>query len=313
MYNETIDTNNKIITADDLLEIFSMMNEKLQYYKNIYKKEAMENEKLEYAYQRWTFKDSDSSIKFRVSFYDNTDVSFDNYSSFLVAFNSRLRDIKYIYCSFYLRYGRTGDDGKVDYCSQHIVLDISEKKINADFSFISNDNKINDVYEFIKNKINSAPIRYDNIVKKRSSIEFTVGFAISFIISFVLVTLSLLVPAIRDVFFQSYVLYPISCLLLSILFSGVISSTIFSKYYQNIVPEKKYAGYDKQANRSIYKDDIEKYTGNAEILIGRNYDNLNCRKMIEEMYNKYKKFIPIELIVLAVCSFIVFLIVKMAG
>ena len=35
MYNDTIKVANKIITYDDLFEIFTQMNEKLIYYKKI--------------------------------------------------------------------------------------------------------------------------------------------------------------------------------------------------------------------------------------------------------------------------------------
>mgnify|MGYP003305059794 CR=1 FL=1 len=73
MYNNSIDASNKIITADDLLDIFSRMNDKLKNYMDVYKKETAINEKLEYKYQKWSFKDSFSHLNFFVRFFDNSE------------------------------------------------------------------------------------------------------------------------------------------------------------------------------------------------------------------------------------------------
>lgn len=47
MYNDTIKVANKIISYDDLFEIFTQMNEKLQYYKRISINEESRNRMLE--------------------------------------------------------------------------------------------------------------------------------------------------------------------------------------------------------------------------------------------------------------------------
>ena len=82
------------------------------------------------------------------------------------------------------------------------------------------------------------------------------------------------------------------------------------RLYSTIVPEKKYAGYDTTNNRSIYKDDIDKFLETSEIIIGKNIDNIKNRKEIIELENKYSRYIPIELIVLLVLSIVVVFIGK---
>lgn len=308
MYNNSIDASNRIITADDLLEIFSKMNDKLKYYIDIYKKEASINEKLEYEYQKWSFKDSSSYLNFVVRFNDKTEIKFENYSSFLVAFNSRINEIKEITCHFNLSYSKCEESRNWKYYTQKINMYCYEDRLEIDFSLSEEDRIIDDLYSLISTKINNAPSRYDNIIKKKNSIEFVTGFVPSFILFFILTTLSLLFEPIRKVLLESVILYPIICIVLSALFSGFFSSMLLSKYYQNIVPEKKYAGYDVENHRSIYKDDIDKFTSDCEILIGKNTNNMKCRQNIEETYNKYRKFIPIELIVLVICSLIVMVI-----
>lgn len=308
MYNNSIDASNRIITADDLLEIFSKMNDKLKYYIDIYKKEASINEKLEYEYQKWSFKDSSSYLNFVVRFNDKTEIKFENYSSFLVAFNSRINEIKEIICHFNLSYSKCDESRNWKYYTQKINMYCYEDRLEIDFSLSEEDRIIDDLYSLISTKINNAPSRYDRIIKKKNSIEFVTGFVPSFILFFILTTVSLLFEPIRKVLLESVILYPIICIVLSALFSGFFSSMLLSKYYQNIVPEKKYAGYDVENHRSIYKDDIDKFTSDCEILIGKNTNNMKCRQNIEETYNKYRKFIPIELTVLVICSLVVMVI-----
>ena len=76
-------------------------------------------------------------------------------------------------------------------------------------------------------------------------------------------------------------------------------------YIRILFLKKKYVGYDSTNYRSIYKDDIDKYVQTSEILIGKNVDNLKCRDKIMKYYNKYKKYIPIELGVLVFISILV--------
>lgn len=104
MYNDTIKTENKIITYEDLYEIFSAMNEKLISLKMIGDKEKEDNRMLEINYQKWTFEDSGSQLYFDVDFTDNTSIKFDNYNDFLSIFNNRLNEIKNIWVSFSLIY-----------------------------------------------------------------------------------------------------------------------------------------------------------------------------------------------------------------
>lgn len=305
MYNDTIKVANKIISYDDLFEIFSFMNEKLLYYKKIFHQEEMKNKMLEYNYQTWTFKDIGSSLLFNVNFYDDTSIQFDNYNNFLTVFNNRLDEIKSLWVHFHLSYYASLPDGKKECYNQHINMDIYETRMNINISLSSADKKIDDVYQFVKKKVLTAPEKYDDVVRKKGSISFVVEFAIGLIPALIIFTLLLFVPNIRHLFAASYVLYPLCCCMLGFLIGKVIGSMKIDDLYQNIIPEKKYVGYDSANSRSIYKDDIDKYVQTSEILIGKNVDNLKCREKIMKYYNKYKKYIPFELGILVVLSILV--------
>lgn len=303
MYNDTVKVANKIISYHDLLDIFDKMNEDLNKYLKINKSETLKNQPLQYDYQKWSFKDNDSNLKFTINFYDDTEIKFDNYNNFISIFNTRLEEIKDIYVYYSLSYGSTNFEGKLDYHHQNITMYIYERKIDLNISLESNDDKMNDVYELIKNKIQMAPERYDDVVRNKSSISWRVGTAIAFIPSIIFFTLLLLIPSLRMIMSNSFVLFPICSVMLTFFLSGTFSGMKLDDLYKNIVPDKKYVSYEKG-----YKDDIDKYLQDSEILIGKNVHNMDNRREIMRIYNKYKKYIPYEIIVLVVMSILVIII-----
>lgn len=305
MYSDTIKVANKIISYDDLFEIFSKMQEKLIYWQKINSSEEMQNRMLDYKYQNWSFKDSGSKLHFDVNFYDDTSIKFDNYNNFMSVFNSRLDEIKNIYLYFNLNYSVEHEGQNHQWYNQHINMNIYEEKMDIDVSLSSDDKKLDDIYDLIKSKILNAPQKYDDVIKKKSSITTIVGLAIGFIPALILSTLLIFVPTVRHIFAISYVLYPICSLILAFVIGGTIGSAKLDVLYKNIVPEKKYAGYDSTNYKSIYKDDIDKYVGTSEILIGKNVNNLQCRKSIIDYRDKYKKYIPYEVGVMLLISIIV--------
>lgn len=94
MYNDTIKVANKIISDNDLIDIFNKMDEDIRKYEAICKKEEQENIMYEREYQSWTAKNFDGKFKVTVNFYDDTTITFDNYNSFIGVFNTRIAEIK---------------------------------------------------------------------------------------------------------------------------------------------------------------------------------------------------------------------------
>ena len=104
MYNDSIKVANKIITAEDLEEIFAKMNEKLHYYQNLSVKEEARNQGIESYNRVFSYKDRGSELKVTVNFHDDTTVKFDRYDEFITIFHQRLEEIKDMFVVFYLNY-----------------------------------------------------------------------------------------------------------------------------------------------------------------------------------------------------------------
>lgn len=305
MYNDSIKVANKIITYDDLLDIFSKMQEKLVQYKKISNSEEMKNRVLDYRYQTWTFKDLGSKLNFDVDFYDNTHIKFDNFNNFISVFNTRLDEIKSFNVNFYLTYDTQLEGRGREYYNQQINMWIYENKIDISASLSSNDDKISDIYELIKNKILNAPPKYDEVIKKKNLITTIVTLGIGFVPSLIISTLLIFVPIVRNIYASSYVLYPVASIFLAFFIGGTIGNAKLDRCYKSIAPEKKYAGYDASSEKSRYKDDIDQYVTTSEILIGKNINNLDNRREIKALKEKYRKWIPYEFGVMLLISIIV--------
>lgn len=310
MYNDTLKVANKIITDKDLEDIFQKMYEEMEMCEKQHKIEIAKNERYEREYQNWTVKDYEGIFKVDVNFYDDTEISFDKFINFMSIFNTRIHEIKNFHVRYSCHYWRKSQGKKENYVSQHIYMNVYEEKMNIDVSLNSDDNIMNQVYDTIKQKVLSAPVKYDRVIKNKSSICNEIGFACGFIPASIILFLLVFVEIIRQIYAMSYVVFPTAC----VIFAFMIGNTVFGgkldRLYKNIVPEKKYAGYDSTNYKSIYKDDIDKYVETSEILIGKNIDNLKDRKEIIELEKKYSGYIKYEIIALLVMSLLVVLIGK---
>lgn len=310
MYNDTIKAENKIISSDDLAQIFQLMGETLKKYLRVSEQEEMKNRMLDIPYQNYTFKDEGSKMKVIVDFYDNTNITFDNYDSFMGIFYSRLNEIKTMDVYYTLNYTVMNPEPNRsrDYYTQSIQMHINENKLSIDLNLKSEDPKLDDVYKFIKNKILNAPEKYDDIIKNKNKIMNTITFATGLIPGMVMAALLLFAPYVNNIIFKGFVVYPLIVLFIAYLIGSMIASSKLDKYYETIMPSKKYAGYDSTNNERIYEDDIDSFVSSSEILIGKKVNNLDYRRIIKKEYEKYSGLIPKELVALLIVTIFIIII-----
>lgn len=310
MYNDTIKAENKIISSQDLTEIFQLMGETLKKYLRISQQEEMQNRMLDIAYQNYTFKDEGSKMKVVVDFYDNTNITFDNYDNFMSIFYSRIEEIKSMDVYYKLNYTviTSEPNRSRNFYMQSINMYINENKLDITLNLKSDEPKLAEIYNLIKNKVLNAPEKYDIVIREKNKITNAVIFGAGLIPGMLITILLLFVPIINDVFFKGYVVYPLISIFLAYIIGGVFSSSSLDKYYDTIIPDKKYAGYDTTNHKRIYKDDIDSFISTSEILIGKKVNNLRNREAIMTEYKKYKSRIPMELIALLTITIIVIII-----
>lgn len=310
MYNDTIKVANKIISDTDLLDIFQRMDDEIKENQQLCRQETLQNEKYDPEYQHWTVKNFEGQFQCTFNFYDDTNITVDNYNSFMTIFNNRLQEVKDMWVRY--RYNYLIVEGRqIQSVSQRINMNIYEYKMDIDVSLSSQDQKMNDIYQLIKEKILKAPERYDRTIKKKGTITNKIGFAVGVIPSLIVCSLFALIPTVREIYGATYVLFPIVVSILALLIGNTAFGGKLDRLYSTIVPEQKYVGYDSNSHKSIYKDDMDKFLTTSEIIIGKNVDNIRNREEIIQLEEKYSKYIPIELFVILVFSIIMILIGKL--
>lgn len=305
MYYDTIKCENKIISSEALMEIFQTMNDTLKKYERIAEQEKMQNQMLERKYQKFTYDYTISKLSFQINFTDNTDISIDKFETFSGIFYSRISEIKNIYVRMASLYDTKEEEQQAKSYRQYITLDISNKKMNISVELDSDDPKFDNVYNKIKEKVLTAPEKYDDVMRNKSKIVNAVTVATGMIPAIIITSIFLFIPTLNKVFLKGIVVYPLVVVFLMYMIGSIIANSKLDKYYDTISPDKKYAGYDTTNNKSIYKDDMDSYLNTSDILIGSKVNNLVYREKIREIYNKYKNSVLPMILVLAGVSVVV--------
>lgn len=288
MYYDTIKCENKIITSEALMEIIQTMNETLKKYEKIAEQEKIQNQMLESKYQEYTYKYTTSKLTFNINFNDNTDIHIDRYETFSGIYYSRLSEIKSIDIKMYAFYDTKKENERAVSYSQSINIYVNNKKMDISINLKSEDPKFDNVYNKIKEKILTAPEKYDFIVRNKSKITNTVAIATGAIPGIIIAALFLFIPEVNKVFLKGIVVYPLVAAFLMYFIGSIIANAKLDKYYEPLMPDKKYAGYDTTNHKSVYKDDVDTFVNTSDILIGNKVNNLTYREKIQEIYNKYK-------------------------
>ena len=111
MYNDTIDASNKIITSEDLFEIFEKINSEMIRLQRIANEEKVRNAGLESSQQKWGYKYYRNDFKCTFNFYDSTTITVDNYDAFINLYNTRLAEIRDMWVRCHIYYTNTMNNG----------------------------------------------------------------------------------------------------------------------------------------------------------------------------------------------------------
>ena len=308
MYNESINTNNKIISTDLILNIFGRMNELIKSYTSKANREEQTYNSLSFENQlnmKREFSNFISDFSFTVDFYDSTNITINNYESFMGIFNSRLHEIRSIISNFSISYFDVNNKS----CSNSINLMIFENSFDIRVAIDNSNNEMTELFNYIKSSIYRAPEKYDFVMKNKSKICFLYTFALGSIVAIILSVILVCMPPVFSILTGGYwMLFPVICLILGYFLGTLLFSGSISNLYKNIDMEKIYDGYDSNTFESKYKSDKNSYINSSEVIIGKNIDNLSNRNKIKDLYYEKKKYIKFELIAVVVITLILLLI-----
>lgn len=314
MYNEAINTNNKIISTSLISNIFSRMNEVMKLYTTRAKKEEQTYESLPFEEQlnmKRKYNTFVSDFSFSVDFYDSTIIKIDSFEKFIGIFNSRLSEIKSIVSNFNINYF----DEENKYHSNSIGFMIYENSFDINIAIDTLNKEMVELFDYIKESISKAPAKYDFVIKNKSKICFSYTFASGCLVAIILSTILVCIPPVFSAFMSGgyWMLFPICCLILGYSLGFVLFSGSINDLYKSIDMEKVYDGYDPNTFESRYKADKNSYINSSEVIIGKNVHNLSIRKKIKHLYRDKKKYIKYELIAIVVITLILFSLQYLIG
>ena len=240
MYNESINTNNKIISNNLILNIFERMNEIIKSYTSKATKEEQIYNRLSFEDQinmKREFNNFISDFSFTVDFYDSTTITINNYENFMAIFNSRLHEIKSIISNFSVCYF----DINNKYSSNSINLIIYENSFDIRIAIDSSNNKMTELFNYIKSSIYKAPEKYDFVIQNKRKICFSYSIALGCIVGIILSTILMCLPPVFSMLTNGYwIAFPICCLILSYFFGFLLFSNLINSLYKNIDMDKVY-------------------------------------------------------------------------
>ena len=310
MSEMSVQSRNKIISKELLLEIFDAMHEEFEKCKQIAAEEKAKNEPLQRQYQQWTLHYFSGDLKFTIYFLDDHSVKYDDYQTFVSIFKNQIYSIKRIYVDYSMSYNKSGPNGEFgDHMFNALHLTIDTDKVEVSANLASGDQYMEDVYSLITQKIASAPEKYDRIIKGKEFISFKIGLPLGLILGTILVGVTVFVPQLREFYQKFFFMFPVLVLLLGLVLGIFIGNMRTAANYAKLIP-KKYGGWDANTHSSYYNDDIQKLTETSEVLIGEKANNQRERDHIVACEKQSLKILPIAFGIAAVVTLIMFFVTR---
>ena len=298
---------NKLITVEQIKEVTEYLKKTLNHYNEMINQELQENNNVGFYsghYQHYAY--TKPSLEFKVEYTDGRKI--DTKDDFV--FYDALREPQYVYKieeRLYISY----DDNDMGETTNHL-LDISLDYSESVIHFITSNTNMNDelynISSYINGLLNGGENRFNKIIKNRFWVKNTIGLAVGSIPTLLGFIILLLMKnettETINMFFNNPIMLVLGGWLIAFAFGSTIIGSVVNGLYSSLE-----VGLENASKGGTYTDHYEdNYRMFNEVLIGKNYNNLEKRKTIEKYYNLSQKVVlirlTISLIILVVLSLI---------
>lgn len=287
---------NKLITIDQIKEITEYLKKTLNYYNDLIKQELQENNNANFYnghYKHYAY--TKPSLEYKVEFTDGRKIDTqDNY-----VFYDALKEPQFVYKieeRLYISYS----DNEMGETTEHLIdisLNFSESVIHFITSNKNMNNEHYDLSSYINGLLNNGGDRFNKIIKNRFWIKNIIGLAAGSILTLIVFIILILIKNdttyTLNVFFEIPILLILGEWLIAFAFGSTIISPIINGLYNSVED-----GLENASHVGTFTNHYEDiYRMFNEVLIGRNYNNLEKRKSIEKLYSLSKKVILVRLVI----------------
>lgn len=298
---------NKIITIDQIKEVSEYLKKTLNYYKDQIAQDYERNNNASFYsghYKYYVY--VKPSLEYKIEYTDGRKIDTQDEYVFLDALN----EPQFIYKieeRLYIAFEDNEDGQTTKHCISISLLYTS----GSIYFTTQNENMNNELYNmssYINGIFNSGEDRFNSLIKHRFFIKNVIGLAAGSILTLLGFIILLFMKngesETINMFFENPIMLTLGGWLIAFAFGSTIVGSIVNNLYNNIEDNLK-----EITNTSTYKDHYEdNYKMFNEVMIGKNYNNLEKRKSLENIYSVSKKVVlvrlGISLIILLVLSII---------
>lgn len=287
---------NKMITIDQIKEVTEYLKKTLNYYNDLIKQELQENNNANFYnghYKHYAY--TKPSLEFKIEYTDGRKV--DTQDDFV--FYDALKEPQYIY-KIEERLYITFSDNEMGETTDHLMdvsLSFSESVIHFVTSNKNMNNELYNVSSYINGLLNKGEDRFSKVIKNRFWVKNIIGLAAGSILTLIGFIILLLMrndtTDTLNMFFENPILLVLGGWLIAFAFGSTIVSSIVNGLFVSIEEGLENATHGGTFTNH-YEDNYRMFN---EVLIGRNYNNLEKRKSIEKLFSLSKKVILVRLVI----------------
>lgn len=304
---------NKQISVEKIKEVADYFEAYKKKYDEIFIREEEKNRNLEFGEKDYEYQSGSAKIKYDILFKDGKDITESDYNWFLNNLE-KAKDIKSLDISLYVSYfaktpGSTSKNNDI-LVSIHPCVYFREDYLTMDVSASNCDEEARRVHNELSEMLYNAPDRYDKTIKykgiKMQAFSLMIGIILSYIFYIALVMANGSADNfIAQMLSNKYVIVFGQWVAAAIL-GNVLAYWYIFNVYKPILPDKKYAGFNKSSYKSVYKDDIDEYLKHSEVQFGKYYDAPKRREKVEKIFGVSWKVVAIQVVI----SIILFFVLK---
>lgn len=307
---------NKQITIESIVDVANRLEDYKEKYESLFKQDEERNKGLSFSEKNYEYPNGSVRLSYRIEFHNGKNITESDFNWF-VGNLSNPRAIKEIAIDLTITYmGKTKDSDYNDvYNKVSAYVEFRDAGMNLRYSdatvsveTTNQQNEAHNLYSTIMNALENNKDRYDKTIKHRKirmqSLCISVGIILSYILYIVLkMNTDKLAPDLVSYLNNKNILI-FGQWLVAIVLGNVSAYWYILLLYKPLLPEAKYAGYNRSTYESRYTDDMEDYLEHSEVHFGKFWDAEKRRNKIEMIYKVTSKIILVQILISAILFFV---------
>ena len=267
--------------------------------------------------KNYEYENGNTELRYTVKFRNGKDMTESDYNWFIGQLSQpgAIEEIR-----LDLRVSYNTKSGKENYNDQYnsinVSVDFRDARMDLRYSDVyidvqttNQENEAHNIYSTVMNTLEDNKDRYDKTIKNRKvriqSLCISVGIILSYILYLVLRINADKLPLDMATYLTNKYVIVFGQWFVAILLGNIFSYWYILSIYRPLLPDTKYAGYNKSTYKSQYTDDIDEYLEHSEVHFGKYWDAENRRNKIENIYKITSKIVLVQLLISVILYFVI--------